>query len=220
MRSRSVSDVVLSGSLDLPAAPAKLIAQWEHETACLDLDPGEVEPLPLDLDIWPGYAHGMRATADWTRALGLQDVLARTEVDLMTCRGAKYHHDATRYGRAAFCNLFLSADKGLDLHFPMTRCRIPLTQGTSVIFDTGQPHAVIRRGSSGFAAADFAPDQDCTLVFLTWELPIEDVHVARALGIAFDVDTVNSRDMTEEPLRLNGEPVKLCPDSGRWLRAD
>ena len=49
MRSRSVSDVVLSGSLDLPAAPAKLIAQWEHETACLDLDPGEVEPLPLDL---------------------------------------------------------------------------------------------------------------------------------------------------------------------------
>jgi hypothetical protein len=220
MRSRSVSDAVLSCTLDLPAAPAHLLADWEHETACLDMDPGDVEPIPLDLPHWPGYACGMQAAADWTRARGLRDVLARTEVDLMTCRGARYHHDATRYGRAAFCNLFLSADKGLDLHFPLTGCRIPLTQGTSVIFDTGQPHAVIRRRSSGFDAADFAPGQDCTLVFLTWELPIEDVHVARALGIAFDVDTEISGRPTEEQLTLNGEPAVVCPDSGRWVRID
>lgn len=218
MRSRSVSDAVLSGTLGLPAAPAELVAQWERETACLDLDPGDVEPLPLELAQWPGYASGMQAVADWTRARGLRDVLAGTEVDLMTCRGARYHHDASRYGRAAFCNLFLSEEKGLDLHFPWTGHRIPLTRGTSVVFDTGQPHAVIQRHSSGFAAADFATGLDCTLVFLTWELPIEDVHVARALGIAFDIDTANAGRMTEEQLRRNGEPARVCPDSGRWDR--
>lgn len=31
-----------------------------------------------------------------------------------------------------------------------------------MIFDTGQPHAVIRRGSSGFDVADFAPGIDGT----------------------------------------------------------
>lgn len=220
MRSRSVSDAVLSGTLDLPTAPEDLVADWEQETACLDLDPGDVEPIPLEQARWPGYAGGIHAACDWTRACGLQDVLARTEVDLMTCRGARYHHDAARYGGAAFCNLFLSRDKGLDLHFPMTGRRIPLTQGTSVVFDTGQPHAVIRRGASGFDAADFATGQDCTLVFLTWELPIDDVHVARALGIAFDVDVANAQRLTEEQLLRNGEPAVVCPDSGRWILAD
>ncbi len=220
MRSRTVSDVVLSDTLDLPAAPASLVADWEQKTANLDLDPGEVEPLPLDLALWFGYEYGMRATSDWTRTLGLRDVLARTDVDLMSCRGAKYHHDAARYGRAAFCNLFLSADKGLDLHFPETGCRIPLRQGTSVIFDTGQPHAVVRHGRSSFDAADFAAGQDCTLVFLTWELPIEDAAVAGALGIRFDVEAVDAGPMAEQQLRRNGAPARLCPESGRWVRAD
>jgi hypothetical protein len=220
LRSRSVADAVPWATLDLPAAPGSLVADWEQETAALDLEPGEVEPLPLDLALWPGYASGMRATSDWTGALGLRNLLARTQVDLMSCRGAKYHHDAARYGRAAFCNLFLSADKGLDLHFPETGCRIPLRQGTSVIFDTGQPHAVVRHGRSSFDAADFAAGQDCTLVFLTWELPIEDAAVAGALGIRFDVEAVDAGPMAEQQLRRNGAPARLCPESGRWVRAD
>lgn len=48
MRSRSVSDVVLSATLDVPAPPARLIADWEREAALhLALEPGDVEPLPL-----------------------------------------------------------------------------------------------------------------------------------------------------------------------------
>ena len=31
MRSRSVSDVVLSGRVDVPAPPARLVADWERE---------------------------------------------------------------------------------------------------------------------------------------------------------------------------------------------
>ena len=57
-----------------------------------------------------------------------------------------------------------------------------------VVFDTGQPHAVIKRGGSGFDAAGFPPGQDWSLVFLTWEPPIENTAVGYALGIRFDID--------------------------------
>jgi hypothetical protein len=135
----------------------------------------------------------------------------------MACHGARYHHDAAQYGGMAFCNLFLSEARGLDLHFPATGQRIPLVRGTAVLFDTGQPHAVIGRHSSGFQACDFAPGPDTNLVFLTWELPIEHPLVAQALGIAFDTDPATALLLDEEQLRRNGAPARLCPDSGSWL---
>jgi hypothetical protein len=134
----------------------------------------------------------------------------------MACRGARYHHDGAQYGGAAFCNLFLSEDKGLDLHFSVTGHRVPLTRGTVVIFDTGQPHGVIERGSTGFDVADFSPDRDCTQVFLTWELPIENADVGRALQIAFDVDPATALVLDEEQVRAGGVRAEVCPKSGRW----
>lgn len=221
--SRSVSDVVLSGAVDVPALPARLTADWERETSLrLGLEPGDVEALPLARARarWPDYRHCVASVSDWTRTLGLPEVLASCDVALMACRGAKYHHDGARYGGAAFCNLFLSEDRGLDLHFPATGHRFPLARGTAVIFDTGQPHAVIKRRSDGFDLADFAPDQDCTQVFLSWELPIENADVGRALRIDFDVDPSTSLQLDEEQVWLNGARASVCPDSGRWCRAD
>jgi hypothetical protein len=214
IRSRRVSDVVLSGTVDVPAPPARLLADWERETSSrMVLEPGDVEAMPL-------ARARVQAMSDWTCALGLPAVLASSDVALMACRGARYHHDGVQYGGAAFCNLFLSEDRGLDLHFPSLGHRIPLTRGTAVIFDTGQPHGVIQRGSSGFNAADFAPDQDCIQLFLTWELPIEDTHVGHALKVAFDIDPSTSLQLDAEQVRLNGEPAIVCPDSGRWCRVD
>ncbi|WP_093021802.1 hypothetical protein [Variovorax sp. OV700] len=222
MRSRSVSDVVLSGTVDVPAPPARLAADWEREISShLRLEPGDVEALPLARARarWPDYKRCVQAVADWTRTLGLGEVLASSDVALMACRGARYHHDGAQYGAAAFCNLFLSEDKGLDVHFPCTGQRIALARGTVLVFDTGQPHAVVRRGSSEFRADDFGPEQDCSQVFLTWELPIEDTHVARALQIAFDVDAPKSVQLNEEQVWVNGEQASVCPESGRWCRA-
>ena len=219
IRSRSVSDVVLSGTVDIPAPPARLIADWEREISLrLGLEPGDVEALPLARARarWPDYRHCVQAVSDWTRTLGLHEVLAASDVALMACRGAKYHHDGAQYGAAAFCNLFLSEDKGLDLHFPSTGHRIPLVRGTAVVFDTGQPHAVIQRRSGGFNVADFAPDRDCTQVFLTWELPITNAHVGHALRITYDIDPSTSLLLDEEQVWLNGAPASVCPDSGRW----
>jgi hypothetical protein len=219
IRSRSVSDTISSGTVDVPAPPALLVADWERDIAQqLQLEAGDVEPLPLARARmrWPDYKHCVQAAVDWTRSLGLEDVLATSEVALMACRGAKYHHDGAQYGGAAFCNLFLGEDKGLDLHFPPAGQRIPLTRGTVVIFDTGQPHAVIRRGSSGFDAADFLPGKDCSLVFLSWELLIEDARVARALGIRFDIDAETASLLDQGEFRRNGTVAEVCPASGRW----
>ncbi len=219
LRSRSVSRVVLSGRVDVPVLPARLIADWQREVSQqLSLEPGDVEALPLPRARmrWPDYRYCVQAVAEWMRSLGLGDVLATSDVALMACRGARYHHDGVQYGGAAFCNLFLSDAKDLDLHFPALDLRIPLSRGTVVIFDTGQPHAVVERRSSGFDAADFPPERDCTQVFLTWELPIENPQVSLALQLAFDVETAGAL-LQDEQLWLNGSPAQVCPVTGRWL---
>jgi len=217
LRSRRVSDVVLWDTLDVPAPSARLLADWERDVS-LGLEPGDVEPLPLARARarWPALRRCVQAMSDWTRTLGLGDALADCDVALMVCRGARYHHDADQYGGAAFCNLFVSEDRGVDVHFPATGHRIPLVRGTAVLFDTGQPHAVIARDGVGFDAADFTPERDCTQVFLSWELPIEDTGVARALRIAFDTDTATALQLDEPQIRLHGARVGVCPASGRW----
>lgn len=223
LRSRRVSDIVLSGTVDVPAPPARLLADWEREIASrMVLEPGDVEPMPLARAQarWPDYTRCVQAVSDWTRELGLPDVLASSDVALMACRGARYHHDGGQYGGSAFCNLFLSEDRGLDVHFSALGQRIPLSRGTVLIFDTGQPHGVIRRGRSGFDVADFTMDQDDVQIFLTWELPIEDAHVAHALKVAFDSAPSISLQPDDEGVRLNGERVVVCAESGRWSGVD
>jgi hypothetical protein len=190
-RYRSISDLVLTGTINVDAPPTRLLVDWEREMAQqLNLEPGDVEALPLARARmrWPDYSTCVLSAVEWTRTLGLADVLASSEVALMACRGARYHHDADLYGGSAFCNLFLSEDKGLDLHFPAIGLRIPLVRGTAVIFDTALTHGVILRRATedhGFKASDFPPELDCSQVFLTWELPIENAHVTQTLGISF-----------------------------------
>lgn len=211
---------MLSVPVEVPATPARLLADWQRESSQrLALEPGDVEALPLPRARmrWPDYKQCVQAARDGTHALGLHDVLACSDVALMACRGAHYHHDGAQYGGAAFCNLFLTEDRGLDVHFPATGHRIPLVRGTVLVFDTGQPHAVIDRRSSGFNAADFPIERDCTQVFLTWELPIENSRVAKALQIAFDTDPATSLLLDEAQVWLNGARVSVCPESGRWL---
>lgn len=219
IRSRSVSGVVLAGVVDIPAPPVRLVADWEREISLrLRLQSGDVETMPLARARarWPHYRRCVQAASDWAGTLGLPDVLAACDVALMACRGARYHHDGAQYGGAAFCNLFLGEDRGLDLHFPFAGHRIPLARGTVVAFDTGQPHAVIARGSGGFDVAHFPPERDCSLLFLSWELPIETPHVGSALQITFDVDPSTCLLLDDEQVRLNGARVSVCPDSGRW----
>ena len=218
LRSRSVGSSIPTGTLEVPALSARLLADCEREITRLGLEHGDVEPLSLARarTRWHGYRQYVQAVADWAHTQGLPDLLATSGVALMACRGARYHHDGGQYGAAAFCNLFLSEDKGLDLHFPATGQRIPLRRGTAVVFDTGQPHAVIQRHSSGFDAAEFTSVQADTQLFLTWELPIEDVNVAHALQVYFDTDPTSAARLDEGKLWRNDAPAAVCAESGRW----
>ena len=218
IRSRSVSDRVPTATLEIPAPPARLLADWAREIAShVLLEPGDVEQMPLARTVtrWPEYGQCLRAMQDWTHALGLGDVLASSDLALMACRGARYHHDGMQYGSAAFCNLFVSEDKGLDLIYPGTGQRIALRRGTAVLFDTCQPHGVVPRGASAFDETDFPDSRDLSQLFLTWELPIEDPRVAGALGIAFDVDPAAALQ-DEEQVRQGGMRQGVRPDSGAW----
>ncbi|WP_025602070.1 hypothetical protein [Burkholderia sp. WSM2230] len=223
IRSRRVSDVVLSSVVDIPMPSQRVLMDWDRETSSrMNLEAGDVEVMPFARTRvrWSDYTRCVEAMSDWTGSVGLPEVLVSSDVALMACRGARYHHDAAQYGGAAFCNLFLTEDQGFDLHFASTGERIPLKRGTAVIFDTGQPHGVIRRDSSGFNADDFTLNRECVQIFLTWELPIENTYVARALNIDFDVAPWPSSQADAEQLLLNGEAVTTCPYSGRWLRAE
>lgn len=219
LRSRGVSHTVLAGQIDVPAPPARLVADWQRDASQqLRLALGDVECLSLARARmrWPDYQHCVQAVAQWTCLRGLADVLVSSDVALMACRGARYHHDGGQYGGAAFCNLFLSEDRGLDLHFSITGHRIPLTRGTVVIFDPCQPHAVIMRGSAGFDEGHFFADQDWLQVFLTWELPIEDVQVARALQVVFDTDPATAVRLQDEQVWVGGAPAGVCRAAGHW----
>jgi hypothetical protein len=79
---------------------------------------------------------------------------------------------------------------------------------------TGQPHGVIARHSAGFVAADFPPDSDCPLVFLTWQLPIKKANLTQKLRVAFDIDPSTALLLGDEKVWLNGAKAIVCPDSG------
>lgn len=223
LRCRSVGERVLVGILDIPVPPLKVVADWELEIVeLLDLEPGDVETLPMARTRmrWPDLKHCMEATNQWAQAQGLTDALNDSAPTLMACRGARYHHDAVQYGAAAFCNLFLSEDKGLDLHFPAIQLRVPLQRGLVVLFDTGQPHAVISRECTAFDPADFPQQSDCSQVFLTWELPIGHPKLAHSLGVAWDIDAGPTTDLSPDgsmgQLWRNGVPTQVHPATGEW----
>lgn len=217
---RTVSTVVLSGRVDIAAPSARLLADWERDIAQqLGLEAGDVAPLSLARARmrWPDYAQAVQAVAQWTRQLGLGDIPVASEVALMACRGARYHHDAAQYADRIFCNLFISEDKGLDVHFPAANQRIALERGTVLIFDTAQPHAVIPRDRDHFNATDFSVNRDCSQVFLTWEIPVTRAAIVQALGIEPVPPVPCLPDRMVDPVRVDGAPVSVCPQTGAWL---
>lgn len=221
LRSRSIGTRVLHGTLDIPAPPPHVVADWARDIATqLDLAPGDVEVMPLARTRarWPELKQCIRAMAAWMDTLGLPGVLDAGDIALMVCRGARYHHDGNQYGGSVFCNLFLSDDKAQDVHFPGANVRIPLRRGTALLFDTCQPHSVIRRGHHGFHAEDFAADADQTQLFLTWELPVDDARVAQALGIAVDVESMPAGEQDVGQVLWHGAAAEVCPDTGAWQR--
>jgi hypothetical protein len=109
---------------------------------------------------------------------------------------------------------WMSEAKGLDLHFPYANKRIHLQRGSVVVFDTAQPHAVTARASMEFSEDAFTPERDCTLLFLTWELPITYPALASAHGLNTQTNTDSTLQLVSGQLLNNGELLHLCPRTG------
>ncbi len=84
-----------------------------------------------------------------------------------------------------------------------------------VVFDACQRHAVIEPASSGFNLADFPHDRDCTQVFLSWELPIENFNVGQLLRVELDINPSHWLLPPDEQVWRNGAKAALCAESGR-----
>ena len=67
LRSRSVGSSIPTGTLEVPALSARLLADCEREITRLGLEHGDVEPLSLARarTRWPGYRQYVQAVADW-----------------------------------------------------------------------------------------------------------------------------------------------------------
>jgi len=220
LRSRSVSTVVRATVLELPIVAPSLLADWHREIReQLHLQPGDIEAMrwARTRSRWREHRLCLDSAGRWMQALDLPGVLDASELALMASRGTPYHHDGALYADAAFCNVFLSEDGGTDLHFPLSACRVALVRGTAVVFDPCQPHAIVKRGAPGFAAADFAPASMPPQVFLTWEMPIEREDLARSLGVGFDMAAPSPSPQEGAGVWYKGAPVQLCPATGRLL---
>lgn len=77
---------------------------------------------------------------------------ALMDQDILWCKGAAFHDDATF--NKVFCVLHLSGAPG-DLVFPRLKARIPMKPGTFAIFDCREPHAFLNSGASEFIAEDY-----------------------------------------------------------------
>jgi len=89
IRSRSVSEVVLSDTLHVPAPPTRLIADWGRDISQrLGLELGDVDELSLARARarWPEFRHCVKAVADWMHPRGLPEVLLSSDIALMACR--------------------------------------------------------------------------------------------------------------------------------------
>lgn len=75
LRSRSVGSTIPTGTLEVPALPARLLADCAREITRLGLELGDVEPLSLARarTRWPGYRQHIQAVADWTHQQGPPD---------------------------------------------------------------------------------------------------------------------------------------------------
>lgn len=211
--SRRVRSDVWCGRLDV--APLERRPALSRSIARSDLETGAVQVLWTSslAGAWARHEHDIVRASGWLRDAGLAHDLGTTDAELMACCGAHFHHDANRYGGKAFCNLFLSEDQGQDVYFPATGQRIALQPGTIMVFDTGNPHGVVARGTSRFEPRDFPVEERCVQIFASWELPIR--------VFQSDFDKVDPADVHGVPgAWLDDAPMRVCPTTGRFLRPD
>ncbi len=185
---RTVSDSVWAAETQLhqgPDAQALLADLQRHRTP----KPGEVDTVTPPAELKAACARMTEASEQVFEALcgvkGEREPMSVGTVQLV-CRGARPHYDvgAPAWERTLFWALALQ-DSDTDLLFGHLSLRFPVRAGMLFVFDPGQPHAVVSRGSESFRASDFKKASN-RQYFLTCERKLSPDEW-RALGVVIDV---------------------------------
>lgn len=148
------------------------------------LDVGDVGTMRLGSDAvrrYEGVSTLIEMGLDYLRGIGI-DPTSSSQVAL-SCSGVGFHHDLAENPDKVFCVVWLGSLDSLDLVFPFLGLRIPLSYGTVVLFDSGQPHAVLARGANAYSADDYNDHYFETCISI--DLPAAEPSVVRAMSLAF-----------------------------------
>ena len=207
---RNISTNVIVKRLTLPEMSPALHTSWVE--AVLDANPM----------LWPGTVLGTAiepppdfgsVLANWMaeESLSLEHTLLNSR--LLACEGSMFHHDTdhAEYQSCAFSALWLEDDAPWDLVFPLTGLRIPLEQGTVVMFDTANIHGVVKRGAEAFCEDDFA---ECGFqMFFSTDHQYTSASLRAKMGV--EIYPENHFSGRASLQRATSSSDKFCPFTGR-----
>lgn len=211
-KSRTISSKIIQGHITLPPMSAEEADEWSKQIAPLGfVGKGEVANLgPNTRLVTP---EGQKAVKQWLAGQGIVHTVSKNPASPLVCTGAQFHHDAEAYPTEVFCVVWLSDDTPWDLYFPYLDIRIPLKYGTTVLFDSAQPHGVVAHGETGFYEDDI---EFGTGVFISQDLFVSP-EVRKVMDIA-----LCSRKGKRGFIQLNNEGYReeLDPNTAAWSIVD
>jgi hypothetical protein len=159
---------------------------WAAALAATETAKGDVSAVPFaalrEAPLEPGL---LGVLLDWLQEQGFPDLSERVAVSVLGCRAVPFHQDLYAFGDSLFCVVWLADDCGLELVFPAEETRVPLQRGTVVVFDSGQPHGVLRAGAETYQE-DAYPGQALQM-FVSLDIGATLPGVASRMGIrSFD----------------------------------
>lgn len=212
---RSVSDVVRHGRLELPALPADVAQNW---TECLEphlREPGDISAATKARKDWPQGEVAQRV-ACWATEQGLDPGLDPQMFSVLGCMGAPFHDDTHGFADQGFCVVWMSPDACLDLYFPHIGKRIALEYGTVVMFDACQPHGVVERRARTWTKADkyYRHRTQHTQHFLSWDFDLQDLQ---GCPLVFERFKEQTEDQESSWPFLDGRRVQVQSRTGAWI---
>jgi hypothetical protein len=216
--SRSVSDVVITGKLELDALDAEALTNWSSSYS--SSQPGDVEAVRLSDGF--GQHEDVRpieeAILKWAASENLSEVFADAHVAPLVCQGANFHSDGVNFPGEAFCIVWISEQVGLDLLFPNINVRVPLEQGTVVLFDPAQPHGVVVKGASEWdAGVYYEKIVEPTQHLVSFDLDLLHDQLRQRMAVNFQPHGGPSEG---RDIRKNGKCVKVDHLTGMWKPTD
>ncbi|KWU23449.1 hypothetical protein [Burkholderia cenocepacia] len=229
---RTVGDGMFTGQLNLDPLQEDALEIWTDRAVTHGLsDPGDIlsiasltpdgrsrfeaksnEPGRLHV---PEFGQVCAQLMDWGGTHAMKRALLVAEPVLISCVGARFHHDGSTFENDAFCIVWLSDEADLDLVFPHINRRVPLSRGTVALFDAGQVHGVLPRGAStwdpkAFERLDFQ-------FLLSFNLSVDAPGVCELLGITHRVAYEYQTDWGTRPRIRSESKGEVDETTGAWL---